>query len=76
MKTIKNFLQINLHCSKAAQALMHQSVAEDCIDFVFAAEFNGLGGANWYSDDNNKAAIINASYSQLDDEGQSDAGYR
>lgn len=70
------YLQINLHCSKAAQDLLHQTAAECSIDFVSAAEYNKLGGANWFVDTSNKTAIINVTNNQLDDTGTSEAGFR
>jgi len=70
------FIQINLNCCKAAQALLHQVAAEKSSDFIFASELNRNEGPNWYSDTVGKAAIVNIKRARLDDEGAGEAGFR
>lgn len=52
------YLQINLHCCKAAQALLHQTVAELAIDLLFLSEYHRAESSAWYTDINGKAAIV------------------
>jgi len=66
---MSTFLQINLNCCKAAQALMHQMAAEDAVDFVLTSEYHREEGPNWYADTTSKAAIVNIKRARLDDEG-------
>uniref|UniRef100_A0A2H8TIE5 Reverse transcriptase domain-containing protein n=1 Tax=Melanaphis sacchari TaxID=742174 RepID=A0A2H8TIE5_9HEMI len=70
------YLQINLNCCKAAQALMHQVAAEENVDFVFASEFHREEGPNWKADTSGKAAIIMNTNKRLDKEGRGEAGFR
>jgi len=70
------FLQINLNCCKAAQALMHQTALEKSADFVLISEYNRVEGPNWYADGTNKAAIVNVTKSRLDNEGRLEPGFR
>lgn len=35
-----SFLQINLHCMKAAQDLLHQTIAELAIDWALISEYH------------------------------------
>lgn len=55
---MNQFLQINLHCAKAAQDLMCQYAAEEAIDYIFVSEYNNLGNQHWYPDSTGKAAIV------------------
>lgn len=74
-KPIK-FIQINLNNCKAAQALLQQTVAEKSVDFALVSEMNRTEGPNWYADTNGKAAIVNLRNARLDNEGQSEPGFR
>lgn len=74
-KPIK-FIQINLNCFKAAQALLHQTAAEKSVDLALVSEMNRTEGPNWYADKNGKAAIVNLRNVRLDNEGQSEPGFR
>lgn len=69
-------LQINLHCCKAAQALMHESAANKQIDFAFVSEFNRTEGNSWYTDKEEKAALMNISNLRLDDTSIGKDGFR
>lgn len=73
---MSTFLQINLNCCKAAQALMHQMAAEEAVDFVLTSEYNREEGPNWYADTTGKAAIVNTNKMRLDKEGLGEAGFR
>jgi len=70
------YLQINLNCCKAAQALLHQVAAENAVDIVLASEFHREEGPNWHSDTSGKAAIVNVNKTRLDKEGLGEAGFR
>ncbi|CAI6357297.1 unnamed protein product [Macrosiphum euphorbiae] len=70
------YLQINLNCCKAAQALMHQVAAEEAVDFILTNEHNREEGANWHADTLGKAAIVNVRKTRLDKEGLGEAGFR
>lgn len=70
------YLQINLNCCKAAQALLHQVAAEEGVDFILTSEHNREEGPNWYADTLCKAAIVNFSRIRLDKEGLGEAGFR
>lgn len=70
------YLQINLNCCKAAQALLHQVAAEEAADFLLTSEPNRKEGANWYTDTLGKAAIVNTSNARLEKEGLGEAGFR
>lgn len=71
-----HFLQINLHCSKAAQDLMYQSAAEDEIDYIFASEYNAVGAQHWYPDSSGKAAILCHQNRLINNAGQGENGFR
>lgn len=60
------FLQINLHCSRAAQDLLHQVGHEEAADFILVTEPNHIETTNWYSDSTTKAAIINAEHTNVE----------
>ncbi|XP_016655915.1 uncharacterized protein LOC107882289 [Acyrthosiphon pisum] len=70
------YLQINLNCCKAAQALLHQVAAEEEVDFVLTSEYNREEGSNWYADTTGKAAIVNTNKTRLNKEGLGEAGFR
>lgn len=70
------FLQINLHCSRAAQDLMCQSAAEDEIDYIFASEYNTVGAQHWYPDSSGKAAILCHQNRLINNAGQGENGFR
>jgi len=70
------YLQINLNCCKAAQALLHQVAVEEAIDIVLASEFHRVEGPNWHADTLGKAAIVNVNKMRLDEEGLGEAGFR
>lgn len=55
---------------------MHQTVAERSVDFIFVSELNRPEGSNWYTDSNNKVAIVNAKSAQIDDLGSSENDFR
>lgn len=59
-KVMTTLLQINLHCSKAAQDLLHQVGIEEAADYILITEHHHIETSNWYSDCLNKSAIINA----------------
>jgi len=73
---MNNFLQINLHCAKAAQDLMCQYAIEESIDYIFVSEYNNLGNKHWYPDSSGKAAIVCNPSSTVTDTGQSEIGFR
>jgi len=70
-----SFLQINLNCCKAAQALMYQTAAEISADFLIVSEYNKVD-SNWYVDANNKTAFVNAKNAAITSAGSSEAGFR
>lgn len=69
-------LQINLHCSRATQDLLHQAIAEQATEYIFVSEFHSLGGHNWFPDANGKAAIVYNSKFPIDIIGPCEAGFR
>lgn len=73
---MNQFLQINLHCAKAAQDLMCQYAAEEAIDYIFVSEYNNLGNQHWYPDNTGKAAIVCNPSNTITDIGQSENGFR
>lgn len=70
------YLQINLNCCEAAQALLHQVAAEESVDFILASEFHRTEGPNWHPDATGKAAVVNVKKARLDNEGMGEAGFR
>lgn len=70
------YLQINLNCCKAAQALLQQVSVEENVDFILASEFHRKEGPNWYADTSGKAAIVNTNKTRLDKEGMGESGFR
>jgi len=70
------YLQINLNCFKAAQALLHQVAAEEAVDFILTSEFHREEGPSWYADASGKAAIVNRNKMRLDKEGLVESGFR
>lgn len=69
------YLQINLKCCKAAQALMHQTALEEKVDFILTSELHRTEGSNWYVDTTSKAAIVNVQKIRLEKEGKGEAGF-
>lgn len=65
-KKITTFLQINLHCSRAAQDLLHHVDIEEAADYILITELHHIETSNWYSYSANKAAILNAKQSSVD----------
>jgi len=70
------YLQINLNCCKAAQALLLLVAAEESIELVLKSEYHREEGPNWHGDTLGKAAIVNTSRTRLDKEGLGEAGFR
>jgi len=68
-------LQINLHCSKAAQDHLHQAGIEKAADYKLITEPDHIETSNWYSVYSNKAAIINAKHSSIDQIGAKEQGF-
>lgn len=73
---MNRFLQINLHCAKAAHDLMGQYATEGAIDYIFLSEYNNPGNQHWYHDSNGKAAIVCNPNITITDIGQSESGFR
>lgn len=57
-KTMPKYLQINLHGCKETQALLHQTATERTTDLLFLSEYHHVEGSTWYTDKNDKTAIV------------------
>lgn len=68
-------LQINLHCCKEAQSLLHQVAVEKEADYILVSEPHHAEGHNWHNDSANKAAVINEKSAQLDEIGGKEPGF-
>jgi len=69
------YLQINLHCSKAAQDLLHQVGIEEASDFIFISEPHHAETSNWHNNSTNKAAIVDANQASVDRIGTKEQGF-
>jgi len=56
-----NFLQINLNCCKAAQALVTKTADDFNIDLILVSEQNQACDRSWMQDLSKKSAIANHS---------------
>jgi len=70
-----NFLQINLNCCKAAQALVTKTADDLNIDIILVSEQNQACDRSWMQDKSKKSAIINHSRVQIDELGKPDTGF-
>ncbi|KAL4153928.1 hypothetical protein QTP88_001761 [Uroleucon formosanum] len=70
-----NFLQINLNCCKAAQALVTKTADDLNIDIILVCEQNQACDRSWIQDQSKKSAIINHSRIQIDEIGKPDMGF-
>ncbi|KAL4134772.1 hypothetical protein QTP88_006487 [Uroleucon formosanum] len=73
-KMIK-FLQINLNCSKAAQALVSKTADDLNIDIILISEQNQACDKSWMQDQSKKSAIINHSRVHIEEIGKPDMGF-
>lgn len=55
---------------------MHQKIAEVNVDYIFISDFNKVEGPNWHADSNNRASILSASNTRLDNPGNGKADFR
>lgn len=75
IKTMKTILQINLHCSKAAQSLLQQVATEVTADFILVSEAHNVEGPNRVSNSANKAVIVNNNLARIDEIGSNEHGF-
>jgi len=64
-----NFLQINLNCCKAANALVTKIADDMYINFILISEQNQAFDCSWIQDVSKKAAIANHSRAHIDEIG-------
>jgi len=70
-----NFLQINLNCCKAAQALVTKTADDLNIDFILVSEQNQTCYRSWIQDISKKSAIVNHSRMQIYEIGNPELGF-